>query len=658
MQSRALKQSIQYFIKAVLLVAVLFVIAKLAPSMPPLVLALVWAALSALVAIGYTYYGTIKKLQTQLTLKADGKLARLNEGRTIRLIISFVVAAILMAGLIFQAPGWDTPRWLLIGAAVPINYLVALGVGRVLFHEFEPRFALAKITQISAGITGVLLCVGYVIMLVVEPAHTFPSAYEAFMAMPQPFANSSSALLVEAGQYAALAQGIVAYGMAKVAEVSYGGYLIVSLVMVASAYFGFASLLSLCLINDAELKYVFYPLEVAKAQALTELADDSDDAKVAKPDTLDADESASNTTVTSAEADADKPAPKKTAVPVKRYIACACVLPVLLAGAYLVADAEAARVVETEEYSAAETFVREQVGVAAYVLDGKYYDQAAVEEILQQADVKAEQLSEDAQAVLVPLINEAFDQRIANVDAYLDWYYSLPADYERLAQFFTGTIEDGMKEQLEARINEGVDDTALTDELTNYLTQAQQLREDLLAELEAHELVGVPDWLIVSVGTLEPDFLDAPLEPTEKLMEAESRLGLSAGIGAISGFAIKKVVTKPFFGKIVGRLTSGLTTRGLAEAAGTTAGTVLSPGVGTAIGAVGGLAIGTLSDYLFLKADEALNREAYKAEIVDALEAGRAEMLAIVEGDTTDPSNDASSDASPDTSTAEPTTTE
>lgn len=646
MHSRAFKQSMQYLIKAVLLVVVLFIIAKLAPSMPPLVLALVWAALSALVAIGYTYYGTIKKLQTQLTLKADGKLARLNEGRAIRLIISFVVAALLMAGLIFQAPSWDTPHWLLVFAAVPVNYLVALGVGRVLFHEFEPRFALAKITQISAGITGVLLCVGYVIMLVVEPAHTFPSAYEAFMSMPQPFANSSSTLLVEAGQYAAFAQGIVAYGMAKVAEVSYGGYLIVSLVMVASAYFGFASLLSLCLINDAELKYVFYPLEVAKAQALTELADDSDDDETVEP------------TTTATASDADEPAPKKTFAPVKRYIACACVLPLLLAGAYLVADAQAAHVVETEEYSAAETFVREQVGVAAYVLDGKYYDQAAVEEILQQADVKAEQLSEDAQAVLVPLINEAFDQRIANVDAYLDWYYSLPADYERLAQFFTGTIEDGMKEQLEARINEGVDDTALTDELTNYLTQAQQLREDLLAELEAHELVGVPDWLIVSVGTLEPDFLDAPLEPTDKLLEAETRLGLSAGIGAISGFAIKKVVTKPFFGKIVGRLTSGLTTRGLAEAAGTATGTVLSPGVGTAIGAVGGLAIGTLSDYLFLKTDEALNRDAYKAEIIDALETGRAEMLAIVEGNTTDTATTAPEDASPDPSTDAPTTTE
>ena len=215
-----------------------------------------------------------------------------------------------------------------------------------------------------------------------------------------------------------------------------------------------------------------------------------------------------------------------------------------------------------------------------------------------------------------------------------------------------------MKEQLEARINEGVDDTALTDELTNYLTQAQQLREDLLAELEAHELVGVPDWLIVSVGTLEPDFLDAPLEPTEKLMEAEARLGLSAGIGAISGFAVKKIVMKPFFGKIVGRLTSGLTTRGLAEAAGTTAGTVLSPGVGTAIGAVGGLAIGTLSDYLFLKADEALNRDAYKAEIIDALETGRAEMLAIVEGDATDTATTAPEDASPDPSTDTPTTTE
>ncbi len=617
------KQCAQYFLKAGILVAVLWVIAHVAPLLPPIALGLVWAALTIVAVCGYAYYGIVGKQFKRSSVHNDGGwLARFDEHRFFMILISAVLAAFFMASLIFQASSWGWLKWLLIICAVPVNYGVSCLLRRFTQKEYKPLLAHVRNLQISSVITAVLLLIGYGIILAAEPVPAFESASEAFLSVPQPFQNSPSVLLAEVGKFMAFAQGFVVFALAKAAEVSFGWYAIIGLLVVGSAYIGFASLLGMCLINVADLKRVIYPLE--KQHDETEAIATSDK-------------------VQASQHDSDVPVIRKPAQaqsPKKRYAVYVCMVPLVLAVAYPVADAFAERAVQTEEYSAVDTFVRDQIGVAAYVLDGKYYDQAAVDELIQTADIQARELSTNAQETLVPLINESFDQRIANVDAYLDWYYSLPADYERLAQFFTGTIEDGMKSQLEARINEGVDDAGLSEQVESYLSQAQELRDQLKEELAEHELTGVPDWLIVSAGALAPDFLAKPLEPTDKMLEAGTRMGLSAGIGAAGGVIAKKVseriVAKPFFSKIVARLTNGLASRGLAEAAGGVGGTVLSPGVGTAIGIAGGLAIGTLSDYLFLKADESLNRESYKAEIISALEEERAEMLALVGADTSD----------------------
>ncbi|WP_251179280.1 hypothetical protein [Adlercreutzia agrestimuris] len=622
------KQCAQYFLKAGILVAVLWVIAHIAPLLPPIALGIIWAALTFAAVYGYAYCGIVGKQFKRSSVHNDGGwLARFDEHRFLLILISSVFAAFFMASLIFQAASWGWEKWLLVVCAIPINYGASYLLRPLIKKEYTSSLAHVRNLQISSIVTAVLLLVGYVILLAIEPVPAFESASEAFLSVPQPFQDSPSILLTEAGKFMAFVQGMVVYALAKAAEVSFVWYALIGLLVAGSAYIGFASLLSMCLIDFAELKRVIYPLE--KQHDETEA--------IATSGKVQASQYASDERTMRKSSSAQTPK--------KRYVAYVCMVPLVLAVAYPVVDAFSERVVQTEEYSAVDAFVRDQIGVAAYVLDGKYYDQAAVDELIQTADIQARELSTNAQETLVPLINESFDQRIANVDAYLDWYYSLPADYERLTQFFTGTIEDGMKNQLEARINEGVDDAGLSEQVENYLSQAQELREQLKEELAEYELSGVPDWLIVSAGTLAPDFLAKPLEPTDKMLEAGTRMGLSAGIGAAGGFVAKKVseriVTKPFFGKIVGRLTNGLAARGLAEAAGAAGGTVLSPGVGTAIGVAGGLAIGTLSDYLFLKADESLNRESYKAEIISALEEERAEMLALVGAEDPDASNSA-----------------
>lgn len=111
------------------------------------------------------------------------------------------------------------------------------------------------------------------------------------------------------------------------------------------------------------------------------------------------------------------------------------------------------------------------------------------------ADLSAEstQLTDRVQNTLVPLINASFDKRIENIDNYLDWYYSLPADYERIIRAFTGSLEEGLKDQLATSLAEGIDDSELNDEMQTCAEQAAQLQEDLKDKLASCEVSDVPD---------------------------------------------------------------------------------------------------------------------------------------------------------------------
>lgn len=584
-----------YLIKAIILLCSLYLLSEFVSVMPPIIVAIIWASLSAAAAIGFAYYAVVKKTHKQFMYKEGGRLSRFNEGRSFRLVVAFISAALLMASLIFEMPKWELSEWLMIVGAVGVFYIIMLGVKRIVSREYEQFFCTSKAVFISGVVVAVLLCLVYMLVLFFEPPVTFATATEAFLATPQPFEGSSSALLVEMGRLQSLVDGLTNYGLSQAAEISFIGYIIWRIVLVVSAFFGFSSLLAICALETKEFKRVFLPLESAKVA-----------------------------TVNAGQGF------------IKKYAAIACALPVCFMACFLVSDAAAARAMQTGEFGAVESFVQEQVGMAAYVIDGRYYDQQAIDKLLVEASQKSANLSQEAEEVLTPLINDAFDKRLENVDAYLDWYYSLPADYERLAQFFTGTVEEGMKDQLQNRINDGVDDSALVEQFENYLNQASALQSELQEELSAYELSDVPDWLIVKQDELSIDAVSSALEPTQKLLDGGQRMGLSAGLGVAGGIITKKVtekvLAKPFFNKIVTRLVEALGTRGLLEAAGTTGGTVLAPGVGTAVGLVGSIAVGTVSDYLFLKADEAMNRESYKEEITSAIEDGRSEMLAMVQG--------------------------
>ena len=647
-----------YAIKAAAVVALLFLFSRVAAWAPGWCVAVVWAVCSVLLAAGITYHAVVKKTINQAALHAGGMLGRINGGRTFRLIAAFIVSAVGIAGLLVASVGWDVWQWGLAVVAVPLFLLVHMLVDKVVGKEAALLFRASLDVRVSAGITGALLFAASFALFAVQPTPEVTSATEACLSAENPFASSPSTIMSEAGLAVSYADALSTYGLSRLGELNAFGRYCAQTLLRVSSIFGLAGLLGTCALDLRELKRVFLPLEKIGA---------------------------GQEAVARAGHGAGAPQPPLLKAPVVAAVAA----PLVLVGAFVASDSALAQMKAADELTPAENMVREAFGTTAYVLDNKYYDQQQVQALMEETDVKSAALSEDARNDLVPLVNAAFDARVANVDSYLDWYYSLGADYERLGNLITGTIESFVADQLTESLEAGVDDSEFVSTLQSYVDQAAAINAEYEEGLANSELAGVPEWLLISTEAITADFFSDPIEPAQRLLDFGERLGVSAVAGGVGGVAAgvvtskavggaasdaatksaekaaagvagdaaekaagkqavktaekaatksigskiaEKAAGKAFFKAIVSRIGSMLGSRGVGAAVGGAAGTLVGPGVGTAVGIAAGAAIGVGVDYGLLMLDEAQNRDSYKAEIVESIEEERAEVLAQIEG--------------------------
>ncbi|MBQ9954429.1 MAG: hypothetical protein IJO87_03255 [Eggerthellaceae bacterium] len=573
------KRCALYLAKALLAVGALYAVAEFLPAMHPVGISILWAILSLALGIGFAYHRTIRKLRRQLALEEGSLASRINGGRLVCLAVAFAASAVMAAGLLLESPKWGSSEWAIVFLSVPVYGIARISVS-VFAKGWKKPFRASVATVLASLVTGAFLCLLYLIFCSAEPVAACSNAAEAFASVRQPFAESPSALLSEAGMLVALTEGLTAYGMSEAAGISPWVYLAWRVVLCGSAFFGVSFLLGTCTLGREDAKLALLPLSEAASQA-----------------------------------NGSRPVPK--------YAVVSGILPVILIVGFLVADYRTAEMIEGDERTAFEEIAFEHASMAASAIDGSLYDKVKVQELIESARLKSADLALEREAVLVPLINEAYDKRLENVDGYLDWYYSLSAEYETLIRYFTGDVEDGMRDQLSRRINEGVDDSVLIEQIGHYAQRSAELEAELEAELGRYEVLDVPQWLISDIEILDEGFLSEPLAPTLSFLGACDRLGLTdateAGARIIANKAVGTVAAKPVFKEMVELALKKLTIRGLV----TGAGTLVAPGVGTAAATGASVAV----DYLFLKGDEMLNRDEHRAEIVAAIEESRAEML-------------------------------
>lgn len=241
-----------------------------------------------------------------------------------------------------------------------------------------------------------------------------------------------------------------------------------------------------------------------------------------------------------------------------------------------------------------------------------------------------------------------FKQMADNVDDYLDWYYSLPGEYERIVALATGVLENWMAEKLQNYLMKGNAFGPVQQSIEEVLKNNQQLRAEHLQKVDQ----------ILAENRIEPTHdsqleiirhasLNALKEPPAHsvIVNLENRMLISGGIGtagAITG-AIAGKITAKVAGKGViklgaqalikvtaGKAVSALGGAAAGAATGMAVGSII-PGIGTAIGAaiggiIGGITIGLAVEKLLLMLEEAFSRDEFKRQILEAIEEERIEF--------------------------------
>jgi hypothetical protein len=270
---------------------------------------------------------------------------------------------------------------------------------------------------------------------------------------------------------------------------------------------------------------------------------------------------------------------------------------------------------------------------AAGMIDPCGVDAARREQLLAQLDSDVEATHVQAKQAVDEKIRQGVDVLFADieqgVDHYLDWYFTVLGEYQRLAAVFTDDVAQTMREQLEQYLFAGSNFDAQLGTLDSELAQMTAARFAQLAPQLRDKLAGstceTGRFSLAPLSSLNHDTLRASVAATS-----------GVGTGIVASKALASKTTAAVVGKVAAKKSfqtgAALATKTLAKKGSST---LLSAGAGTALcaptgpvailcGVTAGLVTWFTVDKVLVELDEALNREEMRADILQVLEAQKA----------------------------------
>lgn len=233
-----------------------------------------------------------------------------------------------------------------------------------------------------------------------------------------------------------------------------------------------------------------------------------------------------------------------------------------------------------------------------------------------------------AQGASCSKIDEIEAQAAKGVDAYLDWYFSLGAEWARLATLLTGDIDRFLEQKFREMV---IVHTGVEPLLAQVRADhGKQLDAVFQGHRQLRELME-KNRLVIGEGQCRV-VADLAVDPARAAIEKhQTRLAGSAVAGLVGGGFAAKVATKAMgktsmkaAGKVLGKVAAKKAAGVAGSAAvGAAIGSVV-PGLGTAVGGavggvVGGLAVGAAVDMAVLAAEEKLTRADMKRDLMNAV---------------------------------------
>lgn len=275
-------------------------------------------------------------------------------------------------------------------------------------------------------------------------------------------------------------------------------------------------------------------------------------------------------------------------------------------------------------------------------IDGKVYKLGTLDSIAKALATGTAEAGH-ARASTCAALDSAQAAAAKPVDAYLDWYFSLPAEWMRIWKMLTGDLE----QMLSDRLTQSLESAPGLAEALAHAQGGSRVHANALDALQGKVRDILADNVLVlderACKVVRRDSIAQTLAARESeslRLRAAGSAGAGLAAGVVAGKVAAKAMTKGSMkaaAKVLAKFASKkAAAMSLSTGTGMAVGSVV-PGLGTAVGAIVGAVAGVVIsvgvDWAALAAEEHLEREAMKAELLEAfretLAPARAAMACI-----------------------------
>lgn len=458
------KDALRYLAKAVLLAAFLTFAGTCATGLPWFAFPPIFLIYALVATMGALYYVVIRRVHKQDMFSEDGGLSKYNRKWLIWFVAFFVFSLFSAFFFVLGAPRWDGLIWGLIWAAVPLYYLAYRIADRIAKKEFRSQYRKAKAMKWSSGLVLLVLCLAYAALSVQGSVDAQFDALDLLRHPYMPFADAPSAFLSEADKLSALMNNLTNYGLLQIAKTSFFAAFAVKFALALSVFLSVVSQFAFCLLSWQEMKSEFQLLPVrADVDVFTE------------------DEAQLHTVAHRGE----RPY-------LLRYFVAIGLFSVASFFAFWLLEDATSKARETDEYTAADAFVKESTDDIVAVLEGAIEEHKEERDINERYQQKFSELIESRKQTLDPLINEYYDQSSLHVDSYLSWSEGV---FGGIAGHLGGFGEGRAVENFKAKVADPVDKAKLERAYEDYVDVMTQTMSEYWIEINdggSDSPMGVP----------------------------------------------------------------------------------------------------------------------------------------------------------------------
>ncbi|TXI16639.1 MAG: hypothetical protein E6Q62_11095 [Nitrosomonas sp.] len=551
------------------------------------------------------YAVTIQRIYLSSQFKKIGVLHWLFTRRILAYVWWLLWSIVFAFSLLFYLGFSDKQGWLIFFATIPV-FAISYGFfSPIASREYKPYIAVHKSLTWSRWITSLLMAVFFVLFTSDHDINRwYPTLAEAVAAESEKLSGGSSSILIlETLRLLGFIEGLKHYALGNVQSFNDAMYLCVIFIGSLIVFYNVTLGISTFMVPLAEYRRIFAPIQ------------DSDQPPAVSPWTW---------AITSA---------FTTFFVIFIYVPSTVYL-----DAWLRLNPDTVK----------EIHISQQIVAEKVEMIGNDYYKPGTAEKIEQAYLESLNKLENSLEKLRENTAIGFTRMADNVDDYLDWYYSLPGEYERIVALATGALESWMAEKLQNYLMKGNVFGPVQESIEYILQNNQQLRAEHLQKVEQilteNRILPVDDAQLeivrhASLAALKEPPAHSVIVNLENRMLISGSIGTAGAItGAIAGKITAKVAGKGIIklgAQALMKVTAGKAVSALGgAAAGAATGMALGsfiPGLGTAIGAaiggiVGGITIGLTVEKLLLMLEEAFSREEFKQQILDAIEEERKEF--------------------------------